>query len=263
MKIFCYHGVVERPDNFDRFFPKNISVNQFKEQVRFLKKNNRVLSLAEFEDKWGKRKLDENDVMLFFDDGYRSALNGFEILEKAKLPAVLAVSSDLIDKGYSWIDEVEKILGKDFEEIVRTKKYLRTVPADKILKELKKLAKLYGVNPRQINREKFEIMSWGEIAQIKSAGFDIVHHSHRHYPMSSFGTEKEILNDISINIEKLKEKLDVLRRAFVYPFGSCRDYDQKTKDILEKMGFKFAFNTEKKEINYNRPFDIPRAMVLH
>src|SRR3989339_1979891 len=129
MKIFCYHGIVKKLDKFDRFFPKNISVNQFKEQVRFLKKNNRVLSLAEFEDKWGKRKLVKNDVMLFFDDCYRSALNGFEILEKAKLPAVLAVSSDLIDKGYSWTDEVEKILGEDFEAIIGTKKYLRTVPA--------------------------------------------------------------------------------------------------------------------------------------
>ena len=85
MKIFCYHGIVKKLDKFDRFFPKNISVNQFKEQVRFLKKNNRVLSLAEFEDKWGKRKLVKNDALLFFDDGYRSALNGFEILKCSAL----------------------------------------------------------------------------------------------------------------------------------------------------------------------------------
>ena len=128
---------------------------------------------------------------------------------------------------------------------------------------MEKLAKTYGVNPRQNQKKKFKIISWKELNQIKSSNlFSLVHHGHWHYPMSQFSQE-ELLEDIETNVRILKNKIGIEPKYFVYPFGEKRDYNKKTANALKKHGFEFGFTfeTRDREIDYQNPFDIPRVMA--
>ncbi|MFH1671466.1 MAG: polysaccharide deacetylase family protein [Candidatus Portnoybacteria bacterium] len=257
-KILVYHGIVERTDSFDGYFPKNISIEKFRSQIDALKKKTKFLSLSEFEKKWQKRDLRNNEAMLFFDDCYQSALNGLKVLKEYEIPAVIALSTDLVEKGYSWIDDIEKILPDDFEEIIRLKKRFRNISLGKVSGELEKLSRVYGINPRRAKQKKFDIVSWREIKQIRLMGFDIVHHGHFHYPMSRL-SDRDLFKDIETNVEMLKKKLNIEPHSFVYPFGEKEDYNGKTKAILKDFGFRFAFSAGKGGVNYNDPFAIPRV----
>lgn len=287
MKILVYHGIVKKLDNFDKFFRKHILIDDFKKQIDILRKRYRILTLEEFNCKWWRKELKSNEALIFFDDCYRSALNGAEVLESFKIPAVFAVSSDLVNKGYSWTDDIEKALlhtrekeikfnglfldisteRKKINTILNFKKYFKSISADIIGKELKKLIRTCGVNPCEIVGEKFEIASWDEIRMLKSAGlFKIVHHGHSHYPLSKFSTEEKLSRDIKANIEILKRKLKVEPYAFVYPFGKSDDYNEAAKEVLKNQGFEIAFTAQNKTdkikaINYKNPFGIPRIIL--
>jgi len=280
MKILVYHGIVKKLDNFDKFFQKHILIKNFEERINIIKKKHKVLSLEEFDYKWQKRELKDNEILIFFDDCYKSATSGAEILENLKMPAVFAISSDLVNRGYSWIDDIEKVLintkkktikfnnsffdisteTKKFNVILNLKKYFQSISADVIIKKLENLIRACEINPREIIQEKFEIISWDQIEQIKSINsFSVVHHGHLHYLMSCFN-QNEGMADIKKNIEILRIRMSISPRFFVYPFGrGKRDYTDRLKRDLKELGFKFAFSTEKEKVDYSDPFAIPRV----
>lgn len=282
-KILVYHGIVKKLDNFDKYFQKNILVSDFKKQILALKKRNRILSLFEFEEKWQKKKLKSNEAMIFFDDCYQSVLNGVEILENFKIPAVFAISSDLVNKGYSWIDDIEIALTnsrkeaikfnqsvfdisnkrKRFNAILFFKKYFQTISTHIIEKSLKELAQVCEVNPREINQEKFKMISWKKLRQINLVDFfKIVHHGHSHYPIPQFINRKKLSQDIRTNIEILSDRIGLKPYVFVYPFGQNKHYNKVIKEVLRSHGFKFGFTTENKAIDYGDPFNISRIMAM-
>lgn len=284
MRILVYHGIVKKLDNFDKFFQKHILIDDFKKQVNFIRKKYKVLSLEEFHDKWRKRKLKNNELLIFFDDCYKNALNGARILEEFKIPAIFAISSDLINKGYFWGDDIEKVLIhtrkktikfnkspfdvsteiKKFNAILSLKKYFKNISTDIIPKKLKDLAVTCKINPREIIQEKFKIISWNEIRQIKSVGFfSVVHHGHLHYPLSKFPSKEKFSQDVRINVEILRKKAKVDPYAFVYPFGEKGDYNDTAREILKNYGFKFGFTAEGKAVDYKDPFDIPRQYAMN
>ena len=282
MKILVYHGVVKKLDNFDKFFPKHILINDFKKQINVIRKKYKVLSLEEFDYKWQKRELKDNEILIFFDDCYKSITNGAEFLENLKMPAVFSISSDLVNRSYSWIDDIEKVLMKTKKKIIRFdklffdisterkkfkvildfKKKFQSIPANIIARELKKLIRVCEVNPREIIQEKFDIISWNQIEQIKSINlFSVVHHGHLHYPMSRFSDREKLCQDVRNNIDILRKRIGVEAYAFVYPFGLSNHYNKTVKKVLKSYGFKLAFTTEDKKINYEDSFSIPRIII--
>lgn len=282
MKILVYHGVVKKLDNFDKFFPKHILIKNFKEQINIIKKRHKVLSLEEFDYKWQKRELKDNEILIFFDDCYQSAINVAGILADFKIPAIFSISSDLVNKNYSWVDDIEKVLiktkkkiikfdklffdisteRKKFKVILDFKKYFQSISTDVIVKKLENLIRACEINPCEIIQEKFEIISWDQIRQIKSIDlFSVVHHGHLHYPMSRFLTKEKLSQDIKTNIKFLKRELEVEPWVFVYPFGRSKYYNKTVKKVLKSYGFKLAFTTEDKKINYEDSFGIPRIII--
>jgi peptidoglycan/xylan/chitin deacetylase (PgdA/CDA1 family) len=281
-KILVYHGIVKKLDDFDKFFQKNILIKDFKKQVKSFKKKHRILSLDEFTDKWQNRKLKDNELLIFFDDCYQSATKGAEILESFKIPAVFSVSSGLVNKGYSWTDDIEIVLTNSKKKIIKFnqsvfdtsnkqrrynailyfKKYFQTISTDAIERGLEELAQICEVNPRQTNQEKFRMISWEELRQINSVDFfKIIHHSHSHFPLSRFANEENLSQDIKKNTDILRKELQVKPYAFVYPFGRSDDYDERTEKILKDYGFRFAFVTGNKPVNHNNQFVIHRIMA--
>ncbi|MFA6988461.1 MAG: polysaccharide deacetylase family protein [Candidatus Gastranaerophilaceae bacterium] len=259
-----------------------MSEEKFIEIIKKINNTYNIISTEEFVLKWNLKKLSKEDVLITFDDCYKSVFVATDILVKMKIPALFFVSSDLVEKGFSWTDDIEKIImhtkkkkfffnkikidlsieEKKFQYILVFKKYFQKIPNNFIEKKLRELAFICEVDPRKINEEKYRIISWKDLSILNSETlFQIGHHGHKHFPLSTFSSGSDLLDDINKNIDSLKQRLNVYPIFFAYPFGGKQSYKSTDKNFLKKKGFKFAFSTINSEINYNSNFSIPRKII--
>jgi peptidoglycan/xylan/chitin deacetylase (PgdA/CDA1 family) len=103
--ILTYHRVAEPVDD-----PHLLAVSpvNFEQQVEFLKKNYNVISLEQLIHDVAQQKLQQNSVVITFDDGYADNLyTALPILEKYNAPMTLFVTSGHIDTPRFYWDNVE------------------------------------------------------------------------------------------------------------------------------------------------------------
>ncbi len=91
LRIFCYHGVVERVT--DPHLERNLTpLDIFRQQMRFLSRF-RVLSLPELQAEIARPSWEQPMVVITVDDGYRNNLLMAEVLAELDLPWMLFVST--------------------------------------------------------------------------------------------------------------------------------------------------------------------------
>jgi peptidoglycan/xylan/chitin deacetylase (PgdA/CDA1 family) len=89
-----------------------VSVENFAEQMRWLRENRSVLQLSQFAKLHASGTLGSNAVAITFDDGYLStATSAAPVLEEHDLPATIFLPADLIEQGRPfWWDELQRIV---------------------------------------------------------------------------------------------------------------------------------------------------------
>jgi len=96
VRILTYHGVGTPPRS-----PFDVTVEDFEEQVSYLKNNFNVITLKDYlEWKKGLKELPEKSVILTFDDGYRNLVeNAVPILSKHDVPATFFIVANKLDEN--------------------------------------------------------------------------------------------------------------------------------------------------------------------
>jgi peptidoglycan/xylan/chitin deacetylase (PgdA/CDA1 family) len=98
-------------------------------------------------------------------------------------------------------------------------------------------------------------MSAEDIANLKSQGFSIGCHSHKHYAYVG-GNEGDIVQDIKSAKLILSDILGNPPVIFSFPNGR---YNESLMEVLKDEGFKYAFSIEAREVaKGDAPFLIPR-----
>lgn len=110
VRILAYHGVETPPRS-----ALSVSVESFREQMRFLKENHAVISIDRFaEQTAGGGPFPAGSVLLTFDDGYGDFYaNAFPVLQELQLPATCFVIASQIDGGnrrFMGADELKAML---------------------------------------------------------------------------------------------------------------------------------------------------------
>ena len=88
VRILTYHGVKTPPGS-----PFDVAVEDFEDQVVYLKKNFNVITLNDYLE-WanGRRELPEKSVVLTFDDGFKNLVeNAVPILTRHEVPATFFI----------------------------------------------------------------------------------------------------------------------------------------------------------------------------
>ena len=102
-------------------------------------------------------------------------------------------------------------------------------------------------------------MSWDNIREIEKYDFvEIGNHSHTHEYLIDY-TDAEIEKDLKMSINIFKENLGKNSNFFSYPFG---EYSSSLKNIVIKLGFKYAFGQHSGVVDYTKNFfEMPRFPI--
>ena len=113
------------------------------------------------------------------------------------------------------------------------------------------------VNTREVG--SYNYMNWDQIRELSNyENVEIGNHSHSHEYLVD-ETAEVIKKDISKSIKIFEDKLGKNSEFFSYPFG---EYSLEFKEIIKKMGFKFAFGQHSGVIDETKDlWELPRFPI--
>ncbi len=125
-----------------------------------------------------------------------------------------------------------------------------------ILKK-KKIPFILFVSTREVGASNY--MTWPQIKELSNEDFvEIGNHSHTHEYLVDENSDL-ILNDIKKSISIFENKLGKNSVFFSYPFG---EYSLKFKEIIQSLGFKYAFGQHSGVIDETKNFyEFPRFPI--
>lgn len=195
--ILLYHRVAETADD-----PHQLAVSpaNFEEQIKFLRANYNVISLAELVGNLRNKKLHNHSVVITLDDGYADNLTlAYPILEKYRVPAAVFVTVGYIDSGESFFWDAS------------TPSTDRGRPLTAI--ELRELA----------GKPLIEIGA----------------HTLTHPRLASL-TKEQQWHEIGDGKKLLEDLLGRPANGFAYPFGDAKSFNQDSFDIVHESGYHYA-----------------------
>ncbi|MDR2761293.1 MAG: polysaccharide deacetylase family protein [Planctomycetaceae bacterium] len=267
----CYHSVVSdnSPEN-DARTRIAVTVSQFDEQLRELRKNWNPVSLTQI------RNAVENNILLpdravhvSFDDGYRNNLiYATPALVRYKIPATIFVTTNLISTQSRMIWALElherlseltdseiEIGGQTYQlpppespsrtalalDLLNCVKRLSASERDLLLQKLRTRAEL-DLTPSW-KKELYEFLNWDEIRLLRGQGIEIGAHTLSHPVLSSLDLaelNRELVESKKCIERELGEECNVL----AYPFGSVYDFSDEVIETAKRAGFKLAFTLQ-------------------
>jgi len=266
--ILLYHRVGDLPGDV---YQLTVSPRNFSEQLDYLKDKCVPMSVHELVTASQQGSLPDKAVAITFDDGYvDNFTNAFPILENAKVPATIFITTGNVDSSAEfWWDRLEGVMLQDVElpdslrlEIedtvqewpmsgstnVRQISYrqilrlLRSLNPEKRMEKLAEIERWAGLEPSlDRNRAEYRTMTSAEIREINECPYiELGAHTITH-PLLSNLSYPEQFKEISESKEKLAVLLANPVRYFSYPFG---DYNSDTVSIVSKLGFNGAVTTQ-------------------
>ncbi len=170
--ILLYHRIGD-----DRYPTTSVSMEDFKEQMRYLKENGyRVIPLSELVDLLKKGSdIPEKTVVITIDDGYRSTMNAYNVLKKYGFPFTVFLYMEAVGRypDFLTLDEIEQLksYGKvEFENHSYSHRSLGLIKDVKgFIEDLerseRRFEKLFGRKPRfyalpygYYNKEVLEVL---------------------------------------------------------------------------------------------------------
>ena len=284
LTILMYHGLIERPMVMPD--PCMIHVDQFRSQMKFLKKNFNVVSLNKSIELLKAGELTEPTVVLTFDDGYQSNYDlAFPILREEQLPATIFLTTRFTDtdttiwpgilhNAFSFTAKTHFIWrGQHFDLRTPTSKAMSLRQIKSTLKSESQIlvtenveyivSELSGDSPitlgaqspyRMLNSESIKSLAASDLINLGA-------HTQNHYILSRLPDsmqETEIQQSVK-NVSILSGEPCAL---FAYPNGSRRDYNNCSLAILQRTGILAALTTETGTCNGDTPLlELPRINV--
>jgi peptidoglycan/xylan/chitin deacetylase (PgdA/CDA1 family) len=277
--ILCYHGIGESGNPLS----SAPSPECFEAQMRFLRRNYRVVSLEEVCRELRSTSVSEPGIAITFDDGYRSAYTvAFSILQKYRLPATVYLTYDSVETDeVAWYDRAFLAmaltpggeLNLDLEGPLRfhletpeerlraaleVVAHLRTLPDSRrrdCCALLEKSVKL----PRDALANR--ILTWEQVRTMQRAGITFGSHTLTH-PVVSQLAPAELERELADSMRLLEGKLESPVLDFAFPFGKASDCSLAAIEVLSRCGYRSAVTTvagvNTSQVN---PYELRRLQV--
>ncbi|NTV23614.1 MAG: polysaccharide deacetylase family protein [Nanoarchaeota archaeon] len=258
-----------------------IDIERFHQQMDYLKRHYNVVSLKEIISRLKSGQgFQKNTIAITFDDGYINNYKAFLDMKEHGFPATLfAVTGYVGTKELSWWDKLRlmvKTTGRKEYTFIFDGKEIELDLASQRSRDLSvsilhRLLSRYAMGERaealrQLSQELGSVqwseengfMSWKQLQELHSYGFEIGAHTHSHPFLSSLH-EKEIEAEIGTSKKILETKLGTKAETFCYPSG---DLTKTTKHIVMSLGFSAACGIRKGTVNqYSDIFCLDRVGV--
>jgi len=288
-RILYYHRV---NDDRDPFFPA-ISTGLFEQEMRFLARHYRVVSLEEL-----TRHLDagstEPVLAITFDDGYLDNYqNAFPILERYGLPATIFLTTGSLDSGQPlWFERLALAAKKttresiDLEIDIPRRFWLRTqaerLDANgkifELLRGLPDAARQQRLTEvlRQLDaaddgERKDKMLTWDQVRLMKARGIDFGGHTVNH-PFLSRLAQEQAAWEVSECKRRIEDELQLPVEHFAYPNGREEDFGEWNKELIRGAGYRAALttiwgvnyaSTDRMELRRGGPWEESAAMFAY
>jgi peptidoglycan/xylan/chitin deacetylase (PgdA/CDA1 family) len=258
-RILYYHRINDTNDSFFPAMPTSV----FEQQVRFLSRNYRVVSMADL-----RRHLESGSpgvvVAITFDDGYLDNYeNAFPILQRYGLPATIFLTTGCIDSDEPlWFEQMADAFEKTSRESVEleigtvsryslrnaaerleahngTFRLLRALGNTERKRCLAEVLRRLGVASAT---RKSSMLSWEHVRRMKSQGIDFGGHTVTH-PFLSKLTREELSWEVSECKSRIEDELQAPVHHFAYPNGREEDFSEWNKEVIRQAGYQAAVST--------------------
>lgn len=217
--IVLYHrvaGVKSDPHQL------SVSPENFREQIKFLKENFRIVPLVQLVQAVRGKKLKNNTMAITFDDGYADNLyNALPILQEYGVPATMFLTAGCVgqNKTFFW-DE-------------------NTPQEDR---------------GRPMTLDEVKTLSKARIVEIGG-------HTINHLKLAKIAENKQF-NEISEGKRIIEEMVGFLLLSFAYPFGGKDSFNKTTIELVKKAAFHYACaNIHERVTNRSDIYALPRFIV--
>ncbi len=269
--ILVYHGLTSKRRRFQPWI--HLPVNQFEEQIKFLKKYYHILRLSDIIDAVkSNRQLPANSAAITFDDGYHNNFSlAFPLLKKYNIPATIFLTSGYIgtkkllpmDQIFLIIKETESncayyIPEIDFGPITfnsieerqisfqKTAEILKKFEIEKQLEYISKMGQELKCEFDFMSQEVFDdfsILGWDEIEEMyKSNLIEFGAHSDTHNILTRI-SNTVAFKEITKSQKTIEEKLKCRVNLFAFPNGNKGDFSLDHINFLKNNGFDGAVTT--------------------
>ncbi len=246
--VLLYHGVFsDIPSGLESRI-HNVSPENFRHQITWLRQNFDIVALEEFSISNNRKGL----AVVTFDDAYISVFsNALPWLIDQKIPATVFVNSSLVEGKLFWRDKIRYLIGSqlvdDFLCYCNKAPWMSEVRRERFYKDTKNPS----LNSKVVNeaiddffrdRELFDAVT-NQLGNVIARRDDLIshpyitygNHSHSHYVLSSL-TQEQQREEITRCQSWLAESGLELSRIFAAPFGGSMDVNEVTNKILIEQG---------------------------
>ena len=270
LAVLTYHRVDE-PGRTPHLYPGLISATpaDFEEQMLFLARNHRLLSLAELlAVRRGEAPPPPRSVMVTFDDAYRDvAEHAWPIMRRHGIPLTLFVPTAFPDeprRAFWWDRLYASLAGRGSvistpvgylavrteEDRIRAfrqlREHLKSLPYDRAKALVDEMSAEPGSRPPP---PVSAVLGWDELRRLAAEGVALAPHSRTH-PLLDKLPRKEARREILRSLDDLEREIGPTPRAFAYPGGGC---DDEVAAELEQQGFELGFLTARGANDLHRP----------
>lgn len=260
VRNFLFHRV---SDEKDELWPP-MTPALFERIIRVLTQTYKVVCLEDFLQNDIQDSEDKKLVTVLFDDGYKDNIKyAAPILEKYRCPASFYIVTDCINKNIpTWTylldhalqqtklsylnidddqapEDLKRIAFSDRAMVKKIKpwmKKLSNIPRVRVLNSIMDQC-------RDVSLPQNKMMNWEDIHQLNQSGFHIGSHSHTHPMLAALEDEAEILDELKISAEAIKEKIGKEPLTISYPIGS---FDKRVIRLAGQAGYKWGLAVEQK-----------------
>jgi peptidoglycan/xylan/chitin deacetylase (PgdA/CDA1 family) len=272
--VLMYHGVT--PELVDPLVEgMHLSARLFRQQIRYLKRRYRIVSLGELVDRLARGEAVPDDwAVLTFDDGYRNNLTcAWEILRaEGKLPMSVFVTTDFIGADVTWWSsrvlmaalharasalQVPDAAGRFRLRSARSRReranlYFDVLPGLKALEaELRSavLEEFFAQFPPgeldeiRARFPSYDFLSWDEVRELHRDGVDVGSHSRSHAYLRAELGRPRLEDEIHGSRARIERELGASPPHFAYPNGTRADFCELSGQLVREAGYRCALTT--------------------
>ncbi|WP_323750783.1 polysaccharide deacetylase family protein [Marinobacter sp.] len=255
-RILMYHRI--SPDGA----PGTISVDQFRKQMKLIKKSFNPISLSKLIELHEKGITPRHAVAVTFDDGYSDFGDyAFPVMKEEGIPATLFITTGFVNGDiWLWPDQIkfaienasdnEKIRISGIDEdlnFVKNKNECWSKIADYGLSlgqedRLSMIEELYiklGLSLPRKAPSMFRPVSWDDIKEMMRFGLNVESHSVNHPSLVNLNWT-QLKSELSKSRDKINEVLGIESNVFCYPNGLERDITVEIECCVRKAGYNYG-----------------------
>ncbi|MFN8319163.1 MAG: polysaccharide deacetylase family protein [Saprospiraceae bacterium] len=268
-----YHGVTKNNTNF--FSRRNIDIDQFEKQIKYIKHNFDVISCNDsFNFKKDNKRDIKKTVTISFDDGLMNNLtNVLPIVEHYSIPITVFVSGICGVEGNNeilWAEKLDALKYFEPKAIIKynqfrfvnfieenkgfsISQYIKDLPYNERDCFLNFLDREFSITSkiRSLDEEIWRLLNKKELIELsKSQYVSIGSHGQNHFNLGNLGKEdltKELLSSKTILEKCINKKVD----SIAFPDGS---YSKLVLDTALECGYDYMFCVKlnmKKDARYS------------